>query len=86
MFLAQVEAARTLGIRRILVSAAGSPRPGDYNGYYTWARFGFNAELDEYAQEELPIYLATACSLNELMQLGGSAWWESQRLGYGNDF
>lgn len=49
MFLTQVEAARTLGIKRILVSAAGSPRPGDYNGYYTWARFGFNAELDEYA-------------------------------------
>ena len=65
MFLSQVDAARNLGVRYILVNAAGSPRPGDLNGYYTWARFGFDAGLDEYTREELPTKFASARTLNE---------------------
>jgi hypothetical protein len=41
-FKTQVEGARRLGVKRIELWAAGDPRDTSYNGYYTWARFGFN--------------------------------------------
>lgn len=43
-FLQQVEVAQRLGLREIQAYAA---RGSDYNGYYTWARLGYDGPLPE---------------------------------------
>jgi hypothetical protein len=70
----QVRAARSLGIRRISLNAGAG---GDENGYYTWARLGFNGELDNGVRARLPPHLADVKDLNELMERpDGPAWWK----------
>lgn len=76
-FLNQVEGALRLGIRRIHTKGAGSPRSGDDNGYYTWARFGFDASFDEDEADFIPRKYALAGGLNDLIGMGGSEWWKA---------
>ena len=76
-FIRQVAGAKALGITRFELWAAGEHFDRSSNGYYTWARFGFDARLgtEEAASSPWP-YLTT---LNQLIQLGGGWWW--QRFG-----
>ncbi len=77
-FVIQVEAAKRLGIDRIIAFAAGYPNhPNGLNGYYTWMRFGFNAVLDDADLELLPAELANAQDLNDVIRLGGKDWWKA---------
>ena len=85
-FARQVAGARALGVSYIEAYAAGSLRTPDWNGYYTWARFGYNADLYE---EEL-LLLSTQskfsgiADLNDLIRLPeGIAWWK--RYGRGRN-
>jgi hypothetical protein len=76
-FTTQVGAAKRLSVEYVSLLAAGEPSDPAYNGYYTWARFGCNAELTSEERTELPAALASAKTLNDLMALsGGAAWWK----------
>jgi len=66
-FRRQVAGARALGVKRFELFAAGDPADTSDNGYYTWARFGFNAPLREIEQRALPSELSEAKDLNEIM-------------------
>ncbi len=83
IFAAQVSQARELGVSNIKVSAAGDPRSRTFNGYTTWAKLGYNANLTIGQRASLPSNLSKARTLNELHSLsGGAAWWKAN----GNDF
>jgi len=48
LFERQLITARQLGIKRILVQAAGRDLDPEFNGHYTWGRFGFT--MEEYSK------------------------------------
>ncbi|MGH9845218.1 MAG: hypothetical protein ACREEM_41405 [Blastocatellia bacterium] len=75
-FLRQVNAARRLGLKRFELFAAGYPRSTDENGYYVWARFGFDAPLGKREQARLPAPLKGVTTLSQLIQHGGQLWWK----------
>ncbi len=76
-FARQVAGARALGIRWIETFAAGSKASRNWNGYYTWPRLGYNAELT--SDEELLLQYLRGFrgvrDLNDLILRGGAAWW-----------
>lgn len=73
VFSAQVEAARAAGVNRIRTWAA---RDEDMNGYYTWARFGYDAPLSADIRKKLPPNMRSATRLRHLMrQPDGRTWW-----------
>jgi hypothetical protein len=76
-FRRQVAGARHLGVQRIELWAAGYAKDKDYNGYYTWARFGFDAPLNEKERRELYDWpgLSGALTLNDVVERGGLKWW-----------
>ena len=73
--LRQVEAGQALGVAYLTTFAAGTALKEDWNGFYTWARYGFNAALPEDRQRALPPALSGCQTLNELMLYGGAEWW-----------
>ena len=75
-FLRQVNSARRLGLTRFELHAAGYSGSSDENGYYVWARFGFEAPLRVTEQARLPKPLQGATTLNQLIQRGGQPWWK----------
>jgi hypothetical protein len=75
-FKTQVEGAQRLGVKRIELWAAGDHNDRSYNGYYTWARFGFDAPLSAADLIFLPDELAGASTVNEIIDLGESGWWK----------
>jgi hypothetical protein len=79
--LRQLEFGRKAGIHYLITDAAGKPGKDGLNGFYTWARYGFEAELPENRKRLLPDELAGITTLNELMQLGGSQWWDYNGIG-----
>lgn len=82
-FARQVDALRRLGVRRIEAEIAGSAA-SPYNGYYTWARMGFNAPVTAGEQRRLPAHLSGARTLHELLTApGGREWW--RRYGTGRE-
>jgi hypothetical protein len=73
-FARQVENASALGFRAIETDAM---RGEKWNGYATWAKFGYNAPLTSGIRAELPRGLGHARSLHELRKTeAGRAWWE----------
>jgi hypothetical protein len=80
----QVRAARTLGVAYVAADAEGSPF-GTLNGYYTWARLGFNGEIPSSVRAKMPPTLRDALDLLDLMDRpGGAAWWKANgRTFYG---
>lgn len=58
-----------------------------FNGYYTWPRFGFDADLDAADKRRLPAALRGAESLSELMLTeGGPEWWRAHGTAYDGVF
>jgi len=55
--------------------AAGDVRDRSNNGYYTWARFGFDAYLGP-EKVFLPPHLSRVKTTNDLMLNGGHLWWK----------
>lgn len=75
-FVRQVVAARELSFAFIRTYAEGSVNdPDGFVGYYVWARFGFNAPLDEEEIAALPEEFEGCADLNALMLHGGQEWW-----------
>lgn len=80
LFTNQVAALRKMGVTRIETMAAGR-KGGSMNGYYTWIRFGFEAELPESHYRMLPAAMqrkmGRSRSLRKLFDEvpGGNEWW-----------
>jgi hypothetical protein len=86
VFAKQVHYAHKVGVRSIHTHAAGEAGNRFYNGYYTWPRLGYNADLvgeDGHASDHAK-RAATDLNLphppkdlHDLMRApGGSAWWK----------
>lgn len=74
VFADQVRAAQRLGISHIETMAV---RDAGYNGYYTWARLGYNADIPSRLVSRLPPSLAGARTLHDLMRTPeGRTWWK----------
>jgi GNAT superfamily N-acetyltransferase len=64
MFAQQAFAALDAGVRQIWLTAL---RAGAYNGYYAWARYGFDAELEWIHKQSFPPAFQGVRTLSELM-------------------
>lgn len=90
VFSDQVEACRALGIKEIRTTAGGDFHMKGMNGYYTWARMGYDTDLYEDDEPRMSgnLYSATqkfpeAKTLLDLMSSpGGADWWKK----YGSEF
>jgi GNAT superfamily N-acetyltransferase len=70
----QISFAEEHGIDRLSTSAA---RARNTNGYYTWARLGYDAELPSILTNKLPRNLQGAANVSDLMKTPeGRAWWK----------
>lgn len=76
--LRQIEAGQALGVSYQSLSAIGDVDTDGLNGYYTWARYGFDAELSLDLQARLPNQYAGVKTLNELFQQGGAELWQQR--------
>lgn len=79
VFAQQVEEASKRGYKKIETHAAGSPDMADIqNGYYTWARFGYNGTIDGPHGET---------TVHELMRTpGGAKWWQANGHEFDGEF
>lgn len=74
----QIRAAKRLNISKIKTFAVGDASHEYYNGYYTWARFGFNADIPPQLRKKLPKHLTSATDIADLMSTKeGRAWWKN---------
>ncbi len=76
--LHQIEAGQALGIAYLTTFASGSAYDDGFNGYYTWARYGFDAELPPDRQRLLPSTLSGCQTLNDVMLRDGAYWWRTE--------
>lgn len=75
-FADQVRACAENGVHQIETYAA---RGGVYNGYYTWARLGYDAPLKDYFKRELPEQFKGAETIQDLMATPeGRAFWKKK--------
>ena len=79
IFATQAHAAYALGIRQIETVAARGPT---LNGYYTWPRVGYNADIPPALARRLPEGLAGATTVQDLMRTPqGRVWWKVNGIG-----
>lgn len=74
--LNQIWAGPRLGIHYVSLNAGGEYGDNQLNGYYTWARYGFNAQLSADEKMLLPYNLRSLQTTNEVMQAGQAEWWK----------
>lgn len=75
IFAKQVEGARVLGVSEIRTTAAKNK---NMNGYYTWPRVGYNADLPAKYARKLPDSLKDAKTFHDLYaKPGGRDWWKA---------
>ena len=78
LFATQAHAAERLGIDTIALEAAGNQGSVLFNGYYTWPRYGFDAELIDAEIGRVPKELGTVSTVADLMSSeAGRAWWKA---------
>ncbi len=84
IFATQALQASELGIDYIELFAAGRATDKLYNGYYTWARLGYDAPLNASDINSLPSNLKGATKVSDLMNTQeGREWWKQN--GYGRE-
>lgn len=92
IFSEQVHNLSVLGVHRIEVETAGGGRgpgvaryPGEYNGYYTWARLGYNGKVSVHeiarnhrlSRDEVPASIRGARTIHQIMRTPeGRQWWK----------
>lgn len=79
----QVEQATRLGVARLETHAAGNYGSTTFNGYYTWPRFGYDADIPSHTRTVLrnsgPVELRNATRVSELMQSPeGREFWRTE--------
>ena len=82
----QVEAARKLGISSIDLEAGGSPSSRNImNGYSTWPRLGFDAEIPTGTISRIPSEIKGTMRDNTMLELyrtqAGRDWWRENGRG-----
>lgn len=78
LFTRSVEALQRAGFARIDAYAAGSAADPVHNGYYTWPRLGYDAQLPANLLEKLPPGLRGATTVQSLISTPeGLAWWKA---------
>jgi hypothetical protein len=77
IFAKQVKSAMELGITKIKTSASGSAEDEHYNGYYTWAKLGYNLEIPNHLREQAKKSgFGDVTNTHELFsEPGGIQWW-----------
>lgn len=75
-FTTQALTAKKFGVEYIHTRAAGDASNPSFNGYYTWARIGYNAPLTDRLKQQLPEKYQKCKDLNELMLAGGKDEWK----------
>ncbi len=82
----QVRKAQALGISDIVAEAAGAPG-STMNGYYTWARLGFDGLIPQQVRNRLPARWRSAAYVLDLIeQPGGTDWWRANGRSYWGTF
>jgi hypothetical protein len=76
--LRQIEAGQALGVAYLTTFATGSAYEDGWDGYYTWARYGFDAELPPDRQQLLVPALSGCKTLNDVMLRAGAVWWRAE--------
>lgn len=67
-FTEQVRSCAQLGVSKITTTAGKGGSQGDkMNGFYTWARLGYDADLDDSVKKRLPKELKGAKTVQDLM-------------------
>jgi hypothetical protein len=79
-FQRQVRGAKSLGIEYFKLWAAGDYFDQANNGYYTWARFGFDAPLTTQQRQLRTADLLGATNVNTVILQKRQDWW--RRYGY----
>jgi GNAT superfamily N-acetyltransferase len=74
LFVRQVEEARKLNVQYFALFAEGN-YGSQMNGYYSWAKFGFNAFLTKEEIADLPDFLGQARTVNDIMLFEGDEYW-----------
>lgn len=74
-FATQVAGAKALGATRFETFAQGYFNDTEYNGYLVWALFGYDAPLTARDKRLLPLELADAQTVNDVIERGGREWW-----------
>lgn len=77
IFATEVRQAAALSIDHIQVLAGGN-QGGNMNGYYTWARYGFEARIPNSVLRNLPASLQKSETILDLFETEeGRRWWET---------
>lgn len=88
IFARSIENYRKAGVDAINVVAAGSPESRTMNGYYTWARFGFDGGVKPLQQAQFAkVFGITPKTIHDIMSRpGGAAWWKEYGHGFVGSF
>jgi hypothetical protein len=87
VFSESVTRLRASGFKRISTYAVGSKTDPAFNGYYTWARYGYDAPIPEGLRVTLPTALSSAQTTLDLMRTPeGRAWWRERGTAVYADF
>lgn len=82
----QAATAESLGVLYLAAEAAGSPG-STVNGYYTWARLGFDGLIPEQVRAQLPSEWRAARTVLDLIERpGGAVWWRTHGRTYNATF
>lgn len=83
MLMRQVDAARKRGVGTISCEAAGSADSKVFNGYYSWAKLGYDGDIPDVQRWMIragdgPVGVSrTSTKIHQLMQTKeGRAWWK----------
>ena len=75
--------AKRQGYKRLSLYAAGDANSSGYNGYYSMARFGFNANIPSSVAQKAKNAGFNAKTIQDLMKTEkGRKWWRENGTGY----
>jgi GNAT superfamily N-acetyltransferase len=76
--------AQILGFRSVELNAGGPP---SLNGYYTWARLGFDAPIPPEISRILPLGWGNSTRISDILKRpGGKEWWRQNGIGFDGSF
>lgn len=86
IFARQVKQASKNGYTKIVTDAAGRKGTSE-NGYYTWARLGYNGGIQQAARAALPAKFRKAKDIQHLMRMkGGPEAWKEHGTAFSGTF
>lgn len=78
--------AKQQGITKLSAYAAGDPTEGTYNGYYSLARFGFDAPLSSGKINQAKSAGFNVSTVQDLMKTAeGRRWWKNNGIGFAGE-